>query len=117
MIQSVCELLPSQACDLYARRPEPVRSRALLKQYILDPVLPMLMLLSMSAVTVVMLVLVVTTVADMDLRPGDGYVTVDPWTGIQMEATGVSYADRGVYVDSAPAAAPRDEPRDNYQPW
>ena len=78
MTKSVCELLPSEPCDLYGRRPRAADSRTPLKQYILDPVLPMLTLLSMSVLTVFMLVTIVTAVADMDLRLPDGYVSVDP---------------------------------------
>jgi hypothetical protein len=116
MIQRVCELLPSEVCDLSVRHPGHGGPGAPLKRYLLDPVLPMLMLLSMSALTVVMLVAVVTAVADMDVRPADDYVTVDPWTGVQREANGASYADHRLYVDSTPAMAPREEPGDRYQP-
>ena len=109
MTRSVCELLPSAACDLYAPRPDPVDSRTVLKQYILDPVLPMLTLLSMSALTIVMLVTIVTTVADMDLRPPDNYIDVDPWAGVQLGSVGAFYRDQDVYVDSAPAPVPAQD--------
>lgn len=103
MIESVCELLPSQACDLYGRHPEPVRSGTLLKQYLLDPVLPMLTLLSMSALTVVMLVLVVTAVADMDLRPVGEEALVDPWADVPAGSTDALSRDPGVDVDLGPS--------------
>jgi len=112
MTESVCELLPSKPCDLYAKRPEPVgsgphcdearlrsRSRTSLKRYILDPVLPMLTLLSMSALTVVMLVVIVTTVADMDLQLPGGYVNIDPWAGASLGSAGGFYQDPGAYAD------------------
>jgi uncharacterized membrane protein len=64
----------------------------------------MLTLLSMSVLTVVMLVTIVTAVADMDLRLPDGYVNVDPWSGVSLGAAGGSYqgdvyADLGMSTD------------------
>jgi hypothetical protein len=114
MTRSVCELLPSAACDLYARPPEPVDSgpqrqdvrpaspsRASLKQYLLDPVLPMLTLLSMSALTVVLLVTIVTAVADMDMRLPNSYVNVDPWADVSVGRTGGFYPEQSAYADLA----------------
>jgi hypothetical protein len=94
--KSVCELEPSEACDLYAPQPDPVNSRTLVKRYFLDPVLPVLTLLSMSALTIVMLVVIVTTVAEMDLQLPGSYVSVDPWAG----PAGGSYPDQA-YADVA----------------
>ena len=91
---SVCELEPTEASDLYAPRPDPVDSRTLLKRYFLDPVLPVLTLLSMSALTIVLLVTIVTTVAEMDLQLPNGYVDLDPWAG----PAGASYPDQ-TYTD------------------
>ena len=98
---SVCELLPSEPCDLYGLRPRASGSRTLLKQYFLDPVLPMLTLLSMSALTVVMLVVIVTTVADMDMRLPDSYVNADPWAGVSVGTTGGFYPEQSAYADLA----------------
>lgn len=98
MTNSVCELLPSAPCNLYGLRPRAADSRTPLKQYLLDPVLPMLTLLSMSVLTVVMLVMIVAAVADMDVRLPDGYVSVDPWSGVSLGAAGGSY-QRGAYAD------------------
>ena len=121
MTRSVCELLPSEACDLYARPPEPVdsapnreeprlesRSRTSLKQYILDPVLPMLTLLSMSALTVVLLVTIVTAVADMDMRLPNSYVYVDPWTGVPLGTMDGFYPEQSAYADLAGSADDRE---------
>jgi hypothetical protein len=102
--QSVCELEPSVARDLYAPRPDPVDSRTLVKRYLLDPVLPVLTLLSMSALTVVMLVVIVTTVAEMDLQLPGSYVSVDPWS----EPAGGSYPDQA-YADVAASMDSADD--------
>jgi hypothetical protein len=109
MTKSVCELLPSEPCDLYGLRPRAVNSRTLLKQYFLDPVLPMLTLLSMSALTVVMLVVIVTTVADMDLQLPGTYVSVDPWADIHLGSAGGFYQDQGAYADSAVSMDPMED--------
>ena len=106
--KSVCELEPSEACDLYAPRPDPVDSRTLVKQYFLDPVLPVLTLLSMSALTVVLLVVIVTTVAEMDLQLPGTYVNVDPWSGWETGPTGGSYPDQ-VYADAAASMDPAED--------
>jgi hypothetical protein len=105
---SVCELEPSEACDLYAPRPDPIHSRTLVKQYFLDPVLPVLTLLSMSALTVVMLVVIVTTVADMDLQLPGSYMSVDPWAGWETAPAGGSYPDQA-YADLAVSMDPAEE--------
>jgi len=120
--ESVCELLPSKPCDLYARRPEPAglgpqreesrsgsRSRTSLKRYLLDPVLPMLTLLSMSVLTVVLLVVIVTTVAEMDLQLPGGYVNVDPWAGVSVGSTSGFYRDQGMYADMTTALDPPED--------
>jgi hypothetical protein len=110
--ESVCELEPSAACDLYAPRPDPVDSRTLWKQYFLDPVLPVLTLLSMSALTVVMLLVIVTTVADMDLQLPGSYVSVDPWAGWETPPAAESYPDQA-YADMAASM----DPADGREPW
>lgn len=109
MTKSVCELLPSESCDLYTPRPGPIASRTLLKRYFLDPVLPVLTLLSMSVLTVVMLVVIVTTVADMDLQLPGGYVSIDPWSGVSMGSAGGFYQDQGAYADMTPLMDPTDD--------
>jgi hypothetical protein len=106
--ESVCEMEPSTACDLYAPRPDPIDFRTRLKQYFLDPVLPVLTLLSMSALTVVMLLVIVTTVADMDLQLPGGYVSVDPWAEWEAPPAGRSYPDQA-YADVAASMDPADD--------
>jgi hypothetical protein len=106
--RSVCELVPSEPCDLYARQPRAVDSRTPLKKYILDPVLPMLTLLSMSVLTVVMLVTIVAAVADMDARLPDGYVNIDPWSGVSCGSAGGSY-QRGAYADLGMSMDPMED--------
>ena len=108
MATSVCELLPSRPCDLYGLPSRPTDSRTPLKQYFLDPVLPMLTLLSMSVLTIVMLVMIVTTVADMDLRLPDSYVSLDPAAGVYLGPTGGSYQDQGAYADFRTAMEPME---------
>jgi hypothetical protein len=107
-INSVCELEPSETCDLYSPRPDSPHSRTLIKQYFLDPVLPILTLLSMSALTVVLLVVIVTTVADMDLQLPGSYVSVDPWAGWETAPAGGPYPDQA-YADLAGSMGPAEE--------
>lgn len=102
--QNVCEMLPSQPCDLYGPRHTAADSGTPLKRYLLDPVLPMLTLLSMSALTLVMLVVLVTTVADMDPQLPGSYVSVDPLSGWSEISTRRPYQDRGAYADLALSA-------------
>ena len=104
--KSVCELLPSETCDLYGPRPRPTDSRTRLKRYFLDPVLPVLTLLSMSVLTVVMLVVIVTTVADMDTQLPGSYVGIDPWAGGPPAGL---YPNQGTYADVATAMEPADD--------
>ena len=65
-----------------------------MKRYLLDPVLPVLTLLSMSILTVVLLLTIVTAVAEMDLQLPNSYVSMDPWAG----PAGASYPDQA-YTD------------------
>jgi hypothetical protein len=113
MANSVCELLPSKPCELYGLPSRPTNSRTPLKQYFLDPVLPMLTLLSMSVLTVALLVTIVTTVADMDLRLPDSYVSLDPTLGVYLGSTAGSYQDRGAYADLSAAMDPTED-RDSW---
>jgi hypothetical protein len=106
--KSVCELEPSTAWDLYTPRPDPIDFRTRLKQYFLDPVLPVLTLLSMSALTVVMLLVIVTTVADMDLQLPGSYVSVDPWAGWETPPAAKSYPDEA-YADVAASMGPSND--------
>jgi len=98
---SVCELEPTETCDLSGPPPKRVDSRTPLKRYFLDPVLPVLTLLSMSALTVVLLVVIVATVADMDRQLPGSYVNADPWAG----PPGESYLDPA-YADVAASMDP-----------
>ena len=107
--RSVCELLPYETCNLYAPHPDPVGSRTLLKQYFLDPVLPMLTLLSMSALTVVLLVTIVMAVADMDVQLPDGYVNIDPWAGAHLGPASGFFQDQDAYADLTLAADPGED--------
>ena len=107
--KSVCELLPSETCDLYGSRPRAVDSRTRLKQYFLDPVLPMLTLLSMSVLTVVMLVVIVTTVADMDTQLPGSYVSVDPWSGWTGGSPAGLYQDQAPYAELAASTEPAED--------
>lgn len=107
--QNVCELLPSRPCELYGPRAIPANSRTLLKQYLLDPVLPVLTLLSMSALTVVMLMVIVTTVADMDVQLPGSYANVDPMSGWTDVSARRPYQDQGAYAEMAMSADPFED--------
>jgi len=111
--KSVCELRPSESCDHHGPRPQATDSRTRLKRYFLDPVLPVLTLLSMSALTVVLLLVIVTTVADMDTQLPGSYVSVDPWSGWTNGPPGGLYQDRGAYADLATSM----DPTDDRDPW
>jgi hypothetical protein len=60
----------------------------------------------MSVLTIVMLVMLVTTVADMDLRLPDSYVSIDPTAGVYLGSAGGSYQDQGVYAGFSAAPEP-----------
>ncbi len=114
---SVCELEPTEAHELYAPRVDSTHSRTLVnrtlvKQYFLDPVLPVLTLLSMSALTIVMLLVIVTTVADMDRQLPGSYIGVDPWAAWEAAPAGGSYPDQA-YADAAASLGPAEE----REPW
>lgn len=113
MATSVCELLPNKPCELYGLHSRPIDSRTPLKRYFLDPVLPMLTLLSMSVLTIAMLVTLVTTVADMDLRLPDSYVSIDPTAGVYLGSTGGSYQDQGAYANLSATM----DPRESFDSW
>lgn len=117
MTRPVCELLPNRVCDLYARRPESVDSRTMVKQYILDPVLPVLMLLSMSVLTVVMLITIVTAVADMDVWVPDKYVSVDPWANAATGSAEAFYPDQETYATSTVALEMTEDGNSNPGPF
>jgi len=51
-----------------------------LRRYLLDFVLPVLVLAAMSALTIVMLVLIVSAVAEMGLYSQSRQATPDPWS-------------------------------------
>ena len=79
--------------------------RTMLEQYLLDPVLPLLALVSMSALTVATIVLVATTVAGAGLHVQDGAAQpLDPWSGWCFGPASASYADlMGADEPGAPA--------------
>ncbi len=99
-----CELLLSPACEPGAPPEEAADSRTLLKQYLLDPVLPIFTVLAIGALAVVMLLLVVSTVGDMEQVLRNGSVVDDPWS---CAATSTSQQAYAAYVTSANAAQER----------
>jgi hypothetical protein len=113
MATSVCELLPNKPCELYGLHSRPIDSRTPVKKYFLDPVLPILTLLSMSVLTIAMLVTLVTTVADMDLRLPDSYVSIDPAAGVYLGSIGGSYQDQSAYANLSATM----DPRENFDSW
>lgn len=79
MTKHVVEPLQAAAFGLPVSSVNSPDSRTLFKQYLLDTVVPVAALLSMSVLTITMIVLVVTTVAHGGwLTPGT-YMSVDPW--------------------------------------
>jgi hypothetical protein len=102
---SPCELLLSPACEPAGPHEEPVDSRTPLKQYLLDPVLPIVTLLAIGAVAVIMLLLVVTAVGDMEQVLRGGSAADDPWS---CAATSTSQHTYAAYVTSASAAQERE---------
>ncbi len=105
MVKTTCELLLSPACEPDTPHEETVDSRTLLKQYLWDPVLPLLTLLAIGALAVIMLLLVVTTVGDMEQVLRGGSVADDPWSCAATSSGQQAYA---AYVTSAEAAQERD---------
>lgn len=80
--------------------PQKSDSRTWLKGWLVETVLPVVMLLSMSAMTVAMIVLIVTTVAHAGWLDTGTYVNVDPWSGVH-SASDASRADSGLWAESA----------------
>ncbi len=77
----------ADACGMQTLRPDGGHSRTIARQCLLETVLPVVALLSMSALTVVTIVVLVTTVANAGwLAPGT-YVNVDPWSGLYPDST------------------------------
>jgi hypothetical protein len=72
-------------------------SRTLLKQFLLDPVLPMLTLLMMAALTAAILILLVMTVGSMEQSLHSSSLSDDPWSPAgsapSAAASGQAYAD------------------------
>ena len=68
--------------------------RTVLEQYLLDPVLPLLALASMSALTVAVIVLLATTVAGAGLHVQEGAAQrLDPWSGWCFGPASAGYGD------------------------
>jgi hypothetical protein len=105
MTTSPCELLLSPACEPEAPHEETVDSRTLLKQYLLDPVLPIVTLLAIGTLAVVMLLLVVTTVGDMEQVLRGGSAADDPWSCAATSTGPPAYA---AYMTDADATPERD---------
>jgi len=110
--KSICELEPPEAPSLCAPRPAPIHSRTFLKRYILDSLLPVLTLLSMSALTIVMLVVIVTTVAEMNVQLPGSYMG-DTWAGWETGPVSGFYPDQEAYADSALSM----DPAPDQGPW
>jgi hypothetical protein len=105
MAGSSCEFLLSPACEPAAPHEEPVDSRTRLKQYLLDPVLPIVTVLALGALALVMLLLVVATVGDMEQVLRGSGAGEDPWA---CAATATSPQAYAAYVTSADATPDAD---------
>jgi hypothetical protein len=117
MTTSPCEFLLSPACEPSVPHAEPEDSRTLLKQYLLDPVLPIVTLLAIGVLALVMLLLVVATVGDMEQVLRGSGAGEDPWacaataTGPQTYAAYVAREDAEQQRDSW-TGPPVEEPAD-----
>jgi hypothetical protein len=98
MTTSPCEFLLSPPCEPAAPHEEPGDSRTPLKQYLLDPVLPIVTVLVIGALALVMLLLVVATVGDMEQVLRGSGAGEDPWA---CAATATSPQAYAAYVTSA----------------
>lgn len=94
VVKSPCEPERDRFCRRLALDAKAGGSWTVLKRYLLDPVLPLLALASMSALTVAVIVLVVTTVAGAGLHVQDGKAQrLDPWSGWCFGPAGAGYPD------------------------
>jgi hypothetical protein len=99
-------LAPGPVGELYAPDQDTVDFRTVLKQYLLDPVLPIVTLLAIGALTVVLLLLLVTAVANLEqVVQGSSGVSNDPWSATAGCTDQQAYA---AYVASGAATAERD---------
>jgi hypothetical protein len=102
---SPCEFLLSPPCEPAAPHEETEDSRTSLKQYLLDPVLPIVTVLAIGALALVMLLLVVATVGDMEQALRSSGAGEDPWA---CAATATSPQAYAAYVTSADATQDAD---------
>ena len=103
--KSPCQPGRDEGCGLPALHAKAGDFRTMLKLYLLDPVLPLVALASMSALTVATIVLVATTVAGAGLHIQDGAAQpLDPWSGWCFGPASAGYADlMGADEPGAPA--------------
>jgi hypothetical protein len=78
---NACETVSSELPDVHAPPSNDDDSRTLVWQCVLNLVLPVFALVSMSVLTIVTIVLLVTTVADAGWHLGPSDVSLDPWSG------------------------------------
>ncbi len=95
-----------------------------LRRYVLDFVLPVLMLAAMSALTIAMLVLVVSAVAEMGLYPQHCAAASDSWSeacpGPAVLSDGQAYPGDPPRTGTLETAEPRSGPQANSEldaPW
>jgi len=105
--RSHIEPLCAAAFGLPVARSHAPDSRTVLRQRLVNTVLPGLALLSMSVLTVAMIVILVTTVAHGGwLTPGT-YVTVDPWANVYPGPANLRRDDI-MYPDAATSQGPQE---------
>ncbi len=77
----VWEAVYAGGCEVHTLRSDGDDSRTLVWQHVLNLVLPVFALVSMSVLTIVTIVLLVTTIADAGWHLTPPYVSIDPWSG------------------------------------
>ncbi len=101
----LCEMMSGPGQVTAAHLPLPHENtrdfRTMLKQFLLDPVLPLLTLCLMAALTTAILTLMVTAVADMEQGLQTGSLSDEPWSAMASNPP----AGNQAYADYAAAMA------------
>jgi hypothetical protein len=117
MMKNACELVPGHVSELYAPHPEAADFRTLFKRFLLDPVLPILTLLSMAVLTMAILVLIVMAVANLEQSLQGGSASNDPWSewpsGPAVSSGQPEYADFAGPADAAQGQGPWSGPQND----
>lgn len=94
VMKNRCEPERDEGCERPELHSNTGDFRTTVERYLLDPVLPLLALASMSALTVATIVLVATTVAGAGLHVQEGTAQrLDPWSGWCFGPASAGYGD------------------------